>query len=326
VTALTISCTATLVDIELAMEREIGRIAGAAFALGALLDHIRMHELYREAGYDTFDAYCRTRRSMAPSRARQLIAAARTLELIEAAAPEDVTIVTPANEAQARPLAALPPTERAEAWQQAVAEAGGQPTAKVVASVVDRHIERVNRLAVNDELAAKPDVVALVKSSRSNEWYTPREYIEAAREVMGGIDLDPASCEAANRVVQADKYHTVEDNGLKWPWFGRVWLNPPYGKTAGRSNAGIWLDRLLSEHETGRVSAACILVGANTDTQWFQPLWDMPLCFVAGRIAFEGGEGDSNTNGSAIAYLGPDAERFRDVFARLGAIVRRWEA
>jgi hypothetical protein len=49
----------------------------------------------------------------------------------------------------------------------------------------------------------------LLNSSESAEWFTPPCYIEAAREVLGAIDLDPASCEAANRT------HELERPGLR---------------------------------------------------------------------------------------------------------------
>ena len=51
------------------------------------------------------------------------------------------------------------------------------------------------------------------------EYYTPPAIIEAARQTMGGIDLDPASCEQANRTVQAANYFSAEDNGLLQPWY-----------------------------------------------------------------------------------------------------------
>ena len=62
------------------------------------------------------------------------------------------------------------------------------------------------------------------------ERYTPAQYIEAARRVLGEIDLDPASCEVAQRTVKAVEYFTAKDDGLEQEWHGRVWLNPPYAQ------------------------------------------------------------------------------------------------
>jgi uncharacterized membrane-anchored protein len=71
------------------------------------------------------------------------------------------------------------------------------------------------------------------------EWYTPARYIELARGVMGGIDLDPASNAIAQQWIQADQYFTPTQNGLAQEWHGRVWLNPPYSQPAiGRARGG----------------------------------------------------------------------------------------
>jgi ParB family transcriptional regulator, chromosome partitioning protein len=49
--------------------------------------------------------------------------------------------------------------------------------------------------------------------SLTNESYTPAAIIEAARAVMGGIDLDPATCEIANLTVRADWWMDLEADG-----------------------------------------------------------------------------------------------------------------
>jgi len=159
----------------------------------------------------------------------------------------------------------------------------------------------------------------LLNQSLGNEWYTPAEVIEAARAVLGGIDLDPASCPAANATVQAARYFTAADNGLSQPWKGRMWLNPPYG-----GQAGAFVTKLVDHYRADDVEAAIVLVAAPAaSTAWFRSLWKYPLCFTFGRLAFTGPGVDrsANTHGSAIAYLGGDVPAFAREFRAFGQIV-----
>ena len=163
----------------------------------------------------------------------------------------------------------------------------------------------------------------LMLQSNSVEWYTPAEYVEAARTVMGGIDLDPASSAAANETVQAAQFFTESDDGLSRQWHGRVWLNPPYG-----GQAGGFIAKLTESCASGEVSAAVVLVNAHcTHTDWFQPLWSGVLCFTDHRIAFVPGSGQNDvsgsTFGSVFVYFGDAPRRFALEFSRFGNVVQR---
>lgn len=57
-----------------------------------------------------------------------------------------------------------------------------------------------------------------IRSSNENEYYTPVEYLEAAREVLGGIDIDPASSFTANRTVKARVFFDEQADGLQQGW------------------------------------------------------------------------------------------------------------
>lgn len=163
----------------------------------------------------------------------------------------------------------------------------------------------------------------ILHSSDSNEYYTPAQYVEAAREVMGGIDLDPASCALANETVEAETFYTADDDGLQQEWFGKVFLNPPYGKDGNESNQGKWSHRLIEEYEAGNVDEAILLVNATPGNKWWAPLWYYLICFPDHRIHFNTPEGETKqaTHSNAFVYLGKNTERFVEVFSRFGPVV-----
>lgn len=106
-----------------------------------------------------------------------------------------------------------------------------------------------------------------------DEWLTPPEILRT----LGPFDLDP--CAPVTRPWDtARKHYTVHDDGLKQPWEGRVWLNPPYGR-----HTGTWLAR-LREHGNG-----IALIFARTETAaWFDNVWYHAhgVLFLQGRLDF----------------------------------------
>ena len=111
---------------------------------------------------------------------------------------------------------------------------------------------------------------------------TPPEFVDVAHDVMGGIDLDPASSPTWNRFVQAKRIITAEQGFQRTPWtdgaptilelrtnpiegFGeqlRVIFNPP-GDKRGELVALAWFG-LTWLFRRGWVSSA-IWIGFNVE-------------------------------------------------------------
>jgi phage N-6-adenine-methyltransferase len=152
-----------------------------------------------------------------------------------------------------------------------------------------------------------------------DEWYTPQRVITHAWDAMGRIDLDPASNEEAQEVVQAATYYTKADNGLAQSWHGRVWLNPPYSQPAP------WVDKTIAEWEAGTIEQAILLVNDQTDAQWYQRLLSAAsvVCFLGQRVRFWHPErrGETPRQGQTVFYFGDRADRFVAIFRPLGALM-----
>jgi ParB family chromosome partitioning protein len=164
------------------------------------------------------------------------------------------------------------------------------------------------------------DPKALDAGDASDGWYTPPKYIALAREMLGEIDLDPASCSAAQAVVRAIQFYTEHEDGLKQPWSGRMWLNPPYSAPTP------WVRRAIAEYREGHIQAALILTNSYTETGWWQDLAaEATMLTFRGRLNFWHPEKTTTQNrtGQTMAYLGSDISRFVEVFGHLGLILRR---
>lgn len=337
-------------------ETVIERGLNTFYEVGSALAEIRDSKLYR-AAYLTFEEYCRDRWKMARNYANKLISAAEVVENLGTNVP------IPETESQARELSPLEPELQKAVWQIAVetapkdakgnpaitaghiksvatvvkgiVETGGlddgtgevKPLGVLVdAAVTEETYERLMRQKeyvkehVNERDKSKPHVS---HNSGENEWYTPQEFIDAARQVMGAIDLDPASCKAANVMVGAANYYSISNTGLDKAWTGRVWMNPPYASDL----VGKFTSKLTHHYLRDEVQEAVVLVNNATDTTWFQDMAKHAnaICLLRGRVRFWGPDGQTGAplQGQVILYFGANKDGFEGSFEQFGLVVWR---
>ena len=312
-------------------------IKAAWYQNGLILMKIRDERLY-EKKYITFENYLKTRWEFGQkSRGYQIINAADLTQKIafyqagiltdkDEKSPQIVHFL-PSLESHLRPLidSLKTDSERIAVWQNVVYDSKGEKV-NITASYVQK---KVNDFIASGEVIEDIEfetkgftsATLATLNTGDEESYTPEKYLESARLVMGGIDLDPASNPMAQKNVNADIYYTQADDGLTKQWKGKVWMNPPY--TARIIN--IFLEKLVGHFENNEVTEAIVLTNNNTDTSWFHKSAQQAsaICFTAGRINFlkRDGSTSSPTNGQSFFYFGKNPEVFNKEFSQYGLVM-----
>ena len=111
-----------------------------------------------------------------------------------------------------------------------------------------------------------------------DECYTPKWIFDKLGLLF---DLDVASSNHPLIEVPAKQRYTIEDDALSKPWFGRVWMNPPFTKVTP------WVDKFL-EHGNG-----LCLVPTSSNGKWGNKLWDSDAgcTFLPANMWFVGASG-----------------------------------
>jgi phage N-6-adenine-methyltransferase len=139
-------------------------------------------------------------------------------------------------------------------------------------------------------------------------WATPPKIISLAKEILGGIDLDPFSGEWANSIVGARRIFTTENSAFdQHRWKAKsVWMNPPYSRGLCKKAVG----RFMEEFKAGSFPCGLVLVNNMTETNWFWELAGIAdrICYLHGRIAFipkDNKRESGNTRGQTIFLVSP---------------------
>lgn len=153
-------------------------------------------------------------------------------------------------------------------------------------------------------------------SSGNDERGTPLDLIRPLKEAMGGYDLDAASgCEP--EPIAPNRY-TKEDDGLAKPWFGDVWLNPPY------SDIVDWMEKAYKESKNDEVSSVTCLVPNRTSTRWFHDYAAHAEIYVVlrGRLEYIHTKGSAPFP-SALFVFGDVPDAVHDELCARGVVYRR---
>lgn len=143
-------------------------------------------------------------------------------------------------------------------------------------------------------------------SSSTDQWETPQDFFDALNTVF---NFERDVC-ALPENAKCAKYYSPAEDGLKQPWSGVIWLNPPYGKTIR-----LWMEKAAAAARNG-ATVVC-LVPVRTDTVWWQTYCAKAseIVYIEGRLCF-GNSKNSAPFPSAIVVFRPS---IIDALAKLAA-------
>ena len=120
-------------------------------------------------------------------------------------------------------------------------------------------------------------------SKPTDERATPQELFDALAKEHGPFDMDVCATRAN---AKCSAFYSMEADGLKWPWLGTIWCNPPYS----RGNTVKWIKKAIEERKAGRAKKVVMLLPAATSNAWWHDY--IPYCasfkFIRGRVKFGG--------------------------------------
>jgi ParB family chromosome partitioning protein len=172
--------------------------------------------------------------------------------------------------------------------------------------------------------------------SKTDMWGTPSYILDMVREVIGPIDLDPASCPEANKNVQARRFLTENEDGLKdgfWCLYPcKIFLNPPSGKINRVSKVKLFWQKLIDHYSEGLVKEAIFMGFSLEQLAILQDCtmhpFDFSVCIPRHRIKFvnlsDPSHLDCPTHGNFICHICDGSyanlSRFRKVFSKIGVV------
>ena len=137
----------------------------------------------------------------------------------------------------------------------------------------------------------------LMFSSKTDLWETPKDLFDKLnKEFHFALDV----C-ATPENAKCEEFYTKEQDGLKQPWKGTVWCNPPYGRQIGE-----WVRRGFFASISG--NTVVMLLPARTDTKWFHDYiyGKAEIRFIRGRLKFGGSKNSAPFPSMVVVFMPHD--------------------
>lgn len=119
----------------------------------------------------------------------------------------------------------------------------------------------------------------ILRSRKSDEYPTPQAIFDECDARYGPLLLDAA---ATYENTKCRRLLTAIDNSLAYPWWGRVWCNPPYSLTRQ------FVEHAIRQVAVGNAELVVMLLPSNTATRWWREAYEHAdeVLLISGKLKF----------------------------------------